>query len=339
MGRKIDRREALIIAGGLAVGASAAAEARPVARKPGEPTPLPMPIDTMFQNTQYFEIDSVKAGARYAVWVTTPKIYDKDPKRSFAAIYTPDGNGTVMLSPVLANLSEWDFIDAFQPTIQICVGYTGEDADRSLAVRARDLLPPKEALMPGTIEGVKGMASSGLLDQAGADLYAKNLQNPAGDRFLAFLTEELHPFIAKRYRIQSDNIGLFGHSYGGLFATYAALQKSTIFRNIGASSPGILPDISILFKMYRDAAASGGFAPRNLHMTVGAREITAPGIYQMMVAGGAVEFMRVAGSTPLKGLNFSSRVLDNETHITVMTPAIHDFLRAFYMRPKPPAAA
>jgi hypothetical protein len=104
--------------------------------------PMPVPFQSLFPRTRYFEIDSQKAGARYAVWVTTPEAYDKSPDQAFAAIYMPDGNWNVATAAGLCDLDQWDFIDLFQPTIQISVGYIGKDAALALAVRARDLLPP-----------------------------------------------------------------------------------------------------------------------------------------------------------------------------------------------------
>lgn len=285
----------------------------------------------MFPHTRYFEIDSIKAGARYAVWITTPKTYAQNPTQAFPAIYSPDGNRNFPYAAGLSDLADWDFMDAFEPTIQVCVGYTDEDAGRALAVRARDLLPPSEPLPEGTIEKMQNESSS-LLDRTGIDLYIHNLKNPVGDRFLAFLTEELHPFVAANYRVDSSNLGLFGHSYGGLFATYAALQRSTVFKNFGASSPGILPERSMVFRAYEDALAKGGLSTRNLHMTVATREITDPGMYQPGVGAGTIGFVMLAGTKPLKGLNFSSRLIENETHITVKPAAFHSFLRRYYLK-------
>lgn len=297
---------------------------------------MPLPCDAMFPATRYFEIDSVNAEARYAVWITTPKNYDLDPGRVFPAIYSCDGNRNMPLCADAADLSEWDLIDRFEPTIQISIGYTNEDRERALAVRARDLLPPQEPLPQETEDSWRqaiSRADAGtLLDRAAMELYLHNLKNPAGDRFLAFLTEELHPFVASTYRIRQNDVGLFGHSYGGLFATYAALQPKTIFRNFCASSPGIAPGLSKVFALYADAAERGGLSRRNLQMTVASREITVPGMYQNGVGAGTVEFLRLAGSTPIRGLTVTSRFFGEETHITVKPAAFYGFLRAFYIR-------
>lgn len=330
MTNKFDRREALMAAGGLAVATAVPAAARAQTKGPGEFVSKDLPVATMLSRTHYFEIDSVKAGARYAVWVTVPTAYAQNPEQSFPAIYMPDGNRAALLGPFVGNAGLFDPINPVQSSIQIAIGYTGEDIKYGLAVRARDLLPPREALPEGLIESMKGPGTSPLLDRKGTDLYIRNLENPAGDRYHAFLIEELHPFIAKKYRIQHDNVGFFGHSYGGLFATYAALQKSTVFKNFGASSPGILARRSAVFKLFSDAAAGGGLSDRNLHMLLATREVTQPTLYQAMVGAGTLEFMELASTTPLKGLRFSSHLIEDESHMSVEWPAIYSFLRALY---------
>ncbi|MEI9909859.1 MAG: alpha/beta hydrolase-fold protein [Bacteroidota bacterium] len=46
--------------------------------------------------------------------------------------------------------------------------------------------------------------------------------------FLRFLSEELLPYINKNYPVNGLNV-LIGHSQGGLFVTYAGLEKSSLF--------------------------------------------------------------------------------------------------------------
>jgi predicted alpha/beta superfamily hydrolase len=286
-------------------------------------------LEAMLPNTRYFEVESRRVGGRFGVWVTTPATYAAEPDRRYPAIYQPDGN---FAAPMTATaLLAFDPIHPIRPFIEVCVGYVGEEARRMLAVRARDLLPPGEPLSPGTDENsMAALVKIGLLDQVGADLYLRNLRNPAADRFLAFLTEELHPLIASRYRVEPDAAGLFGYSYGGLFATYVALRRTTLFRRIGAGSPGILPRVSKIFSMYQDELKSGDHSGRVLHMTVCGPEITAPSVYQQLVGAGTVEFMTLAGQTPLKGLEFSSRVIENESHASGFVPSWFSFLRTCY---------
>jgi predicted alpha/beta superfamily hydrolase len=294
-----------------------------------------MPMSAVLPSTQYFEVESTIAASRYGVWITTPPLYDRESASGYPAIYQVDGN---LLAPVTAPLV-WllpdDPINPILPFIQVSVGYVGEEATRQLAVRARDLLPPGEAL-PETINEstMAALVERGILDEPGAALYLHNLRNPAADTFLDFLSEELHPLVTAAYPVDDSLIGLFGYSYGGLFATYVALRRS-LFRRIGAGSPGILPRVSKIFELYdAEFAADADHSDRMLHMTVGETEITVPSSYQRLVGAGATEFLVLAGQRPLRGLAFSSHVIPYESHATGGAASWFSFLRTCY-----PAAA
>ncbi|MEO8450649.1 MAG: alpha/beta hydrolase-fold protein [Gemmatimonadota bacterium] len=292
---------------------------------------LQPPMSATLPGSRYFEVDSRLAGARFAVWVTTPQTYGAEPDRRYPAVYLPDGNLSAPLTAPTHQMLQHDPIHPIRPFIQVCVGYAGEDAARMLAVRARDLLPQGEPLPDGIDEVMPALVQTGVLDQPTADLYLHNLRHPAADRFLEFLTEELHPLIAGEYRVESDEAGLFGFSYGGLFATYVALRRSPLFRQIGAGSPGILARVSTIFPMYEAELATGAdHSGRMLHMTVCGPEITVPSLYQLVVGAGTVEFMTLAGQKPLKGLAFTSHIIEHESHATGFVPAWFSFLRAGY---------
>jgi hypothetical protein len=60
------------------------------------------------------------------------------------------------------------------------------------------------------------------------------------------------------------------------------------------------------------------------------RELTYTSSYQPLVAAGTVEFITLAGTQPLRGLSFSSRVIPEESHITGGAPSFSSFLRTAY---------
>src|SRR5262245_43237763 len=94
------------------------------------------PLSAVLPNTSYFEVDSRKAGARYAVWVTVPTSYKAHPDRRYPAIYLPDGNLSVPQTAA-GIVQDFDPINPIRPFIHVGVGYVGEDGARQLAVRAR----------------------------------------------------------------------------------------------------------------------------------------------------------------------------------------------------------
>jgi len=59
--------------------------------------PIDFAWNSMFRNTEVFEIESKAAGVTYVVFVATPPGYDADTKRTYPVIFAPDGNSAVLL--------------------------------------------------------------------------------------------------------------------------------------------------------------------------------------------------------------------------------------------------
>jgi len=282
----------------------------------------------LLPNTRYFEVDSAVTDARYAIWVTVPPQYESNPEERFTILFAPDGNSMAPAVAPRLQMFAADPIAPIEPFILVCIGYCGEDARRTLAVRARDLLPPGEVLPDGVEESMSKVVAMGLLDEEGADLYLHYLRNPAADKFLTFITGELLPLIAARWRVKPGDHGLFGYSYGGLFAAYAALRRPAIITRVGAGSPGILSRVSKVFDLYRaDLKGDVDHSGRHLHVTVCETELTVPGYYQGAVGAGTTEFLTLTGTRPLKGLKITSRVIPLESHVTGGPSSCADYLR------------
>jgi len=288
----------------------------------------PASLASVLPRTQYYEIDSDVVGARFAVWVTLPARYDDEPDAAYPVIYQTDGN---MSAPATAGLSATlrdDPINPVEPFVQVSVGYTAQDPNWLVTTRARDLLPPGEPLPPGVDEaGMQAMVEAGIMTAEDGSLYLKHLRAPRADAFLSFLTEELHPEVVRRFRIDEARTGLHGFSYGGLFATYAALTSSH-FRRVGAGSPGIVAGESRIFE-HHAAVAAGQHAER-LHITLGEPELTVASPYQVLVAAGATELIALTGTRPVPGLAVTSAIIPNESHATGYTASWFSFLRTCY---------
>ena len=282
----------------------------------------------LLPNTRYFEVDSAIAGARYAIWVTVPPQYEVHAEARYTVVFAPDGNGMAPMSAPRMQMLATDPIAPIEPFILVCIGYCGADAGRTLAVRARDLLPPGEAVPDGVEHSMSKVVEMGLVDREGADLYLHHLRNPASDRFLSFIIDELFPLIAAGWRLKAGDHGLFGYSYGGLFALFAALSRPSLITRIGAGSPGIQPRVSKVFELYNSELMSGAdHTGRNLHLTVCETELTVPGYYQASIGAGAAEFMTLTGTKPLNGLAVTSRIIPLESHVTGGPASWADYLR------------
>lgn len=297
--------------------------AQPPVLQPGNP-----PLFVSILNTEYFEIESAIVGARFAVWVTTPPGYGADPNRSYPAIYMPDGNlATALTAPI--NFME-DLIEPKLPYVQVSVGYTMNDMASIMILRNRDLLPPGEPIHPATDALIDQFVATGGMTADQGAFMKSSLRNTHADAFLKFLTDELHPQISAKYKIDESACGLFGFSLGGLFAAYAALKRPSLFTRIGAGSPGMLTAQSAIFQILEQEVQAGAdHSGRFLHITANELEITKPGYYQIIGTNFA-RFINMLGAAPLKGLQFTSHVIPYETHSTGPTAAFSSFLRTLY---------
>ena len=214
--------------------------------------PFDLPVSAVLPSTEIFEIESKIAGATYVVWVTTPAGYDPAGSQSYPVIFVPDGNlaAPALIPNAVMFSAGMEMIHPIVPFIQVAVGYRPAEVATSgdfLAIRARDLIPAGEPLPPGVSEAsFQAAVDAGMMSADSAKAYLHYLRHPRADLFLTFLTEELHPLIAARWRIDVSRSGFFGFSYGGLFAAWMALQAPPQFPNICAGSPGIIvPDSQV----------------------------------------------------------------------------------------------
>jgi predicted alpha/beta superfamily hydrolase len=282
----------------------------------------------LMPTTDYYEIRSDRVGTRFAIWVTRPEGYV--PGTRVPAIYLTDGNTAVQALAVRSIGLRDDPIHPIRPVLIVSVGYTGAEAGDMLRVRNRDLVPPGEPVDPRLEAEVDRRERSGSMTARQAADYKASLRATHADRFLAFLIEDLHPLIAARYAIDERQTGLFGYSYGGLFATWTALQRPPLFTRIGAGSPGMMLSSSVVFaELERQQREQVDHAGRHLHMTVQDLEITAPTVYQSLGESFA-RFNAMIGRVPLPGLDFTSRIIPSESHATGVAPAWFSFLRACY---------
>lgn len=164
------------------------------------------------------------------------------------------------------------------------------------------------------------------------------------ERFLAFLEEEVKPFIESRYDVAEEGSTLFGSSLGGLFTLYAFLKEPGAFDAYIATSPAIWWGGEMLFELEEalaDAVEAGDGAQdieAKLVLAVGGQE-ESPQIpmlaqFKMVTNVRAMDDRLTSREYP--SLDLTLFVLEGESHTSVVPVALTRGLRAVYRPRRPP---
>ena len=225
-------------------------------------------------------------------------------------IYVTDGNSLFPLVAHIANLSV-SFSAKIPAALVVCIGYdsdptltTAQNIANSLSWRNRDLAP---ALSPGR-QPPPGMANAG----GAAD-------------FLAFLNQDLKPFVASHYPVDLQDQTLAGHSLGGLFTLYTLLNSPGSFQRYVALSPSAFWDDHAPARQAATLGDRAGRVPARVFISAGGLE-TKERMGEDMI-GDAKALASMLETQKDTGLQVSFRVFPDEDHLSVIPAALARGLR------------
>jgi uncharacterized protein len=138
------------------------------------------------------------------------------------------------------------------PVLVVAVGYRVAKIEDNYPLRSRDFTP--------TVDLTSGEPGTAVMGGAG--------------RFLAFLRDELKPWVRERYGVDPDDSAFFGYSLGGLFAAYVLLNNPATFRRYGIGSPPLGWDNGAMFDHEAEYARTHDDLPAKVFFSVGAYEST-----------------------------------------------------------------
>ncbi len=238
-------------------------------------------------------IESKVLGETRTVLISTPARYAQRSDR-YPVLYMTDGN-----AHLLHTRGTVDFLsrNGLMPDL-IVVSVANTD-------RTRDLTPTRafRTLDEGTRQEV---ANSG-----------------GADRFLEFFERELFPYVEANYRTSPYRL-FAGHSLGGLLALHVFAGHPDMFDAIIAVSPSLQWDDDHILKRVSQALQSGGDLHKTLFVTMGDEERNEKS---------PTRFERLQGilrKAKVQGLSWSSRLMTDEDHGTVVLRSHYFGLRAVF---------
>ncbi|WP_180126135.1 alpha/beta hydrolase-fold protein [Rhodoferax sp. BLA1] len=162
-------------------------------------------------------------------------------------------------------------------------------------------------------------------------------QGGRADTFAHFLDASLLPWLEARQGAAFSEVGLFGHSYGGLFALHKLLHQPGRFDAFFSISPSLWwADGWLLDQL---PGAVGRCTGRTLFLGIGADERAMPGDDAQRQAlhqerNLQARFARLVAELQAQHLCFTAETFAGEDHGSVLYPAISRAVR-WLMRPAP----
>lgn len=269
-----------------------------------------------------FTLDCDTIGQTFHIDVSVPAAYADNPQQEWPVAYVLDGNLMFHYAAMTNSLCARDVLDSgVGAAIVVGIGYP-DPAEASI-LRVRDFTPPD------------------CLDDWFAEVYVwiagRRAEGGKAPDLLAFLQDQIHPEILRRYRVLGDTASLFGDSYGGLFAYYALVEGAPLFDRYWLGSPGIFGAATRLLPALPDRLSAGFDRDMRICMTLGSEERNGSvggelphEIYQEMAAS-YDELDAAFRGCDSAGLLYDSREFEGESHVSVVGPALMHAWR-FLMR-------
>jgi uncharacterized protein len=259
----------------------------------GQPVKQDYPSVTL-PNTQVRIITAKHNAVTYKLLISLPLNYTARPDEKFEVIYLLDADFSFALAKNMLDQLE----AGGQAPGVILVGIAYEGKGQFLLNRTRDYTPTLayHKFSPKEVQDFSG----------------------GGPKFLAFIRNELFPFMAQNFRV-SNSRTIVGHSLGGLFAIWTFLTQPDTFDKYLVVSPSLWYDDYLLLKLEERSPYLQSPLESAIYLAVGQEETT--------MATDMNKFAEQLKERNHKGLKIYSTIFQDENHSSVLPLALAKGLR------------
>ena len=239
-------------------------------------------------------------------------------------IYLTDANNSLGTGCDVANLLMLG--GEIPQVILVAIGYPlGGDFNNFIKLRTRDFSPslckwqtPMQAEL--------------------ADMKLEDIICGGAPNFLEFLTTELRDFIGSKYNTLDDTTYI-GDSMGGLFGVYTLFHKPHSFKRYVIGSPWMCWDYPLCFEYEKKYSENHDDLKAIVYMATGGDEhILYPNLPDAIVPlfkdakteEYSREMFKLLESRNYPSLNFRGKILDDETHFTMVSSLIGKGLKSVF---------
>jgi predicted alpha/beta superfamily hydrolase len=276
-------------------------------------------------DTEVHFLRSEHVGDEFKIFVGHCGAFDPTPP---AVLYVGDANG--MFASAVDIVRFMQLSAQLPPILVVGIGYRMGAVGETIQVRTRDFTPTSDASY--------------------TEIFPAQTMTGGAPRFLAFIRDELQPWVHARYRIDAVDSAFFGHSLGGLFATYVLLAEPATFRRYGIGSPSLWWDDNMMFVYEARYAATHDDLAAKVFFAVGEyedhdgrqREVSRLPADEREKSG--LRYIDMVADTEgmvasLRGRNYpsleiDSAILPGEFHVTVQHVNLSRALRYLFDAPR-----
>ena len=275
----------------------------------------------IIENTEVYKLKSDIVGDIFEITVMKPEDVSDEP---LPVIYLTDANNSLGTGCDVVNLLMLG--GEIPPVILVAVGYPLEgDFNNFIKLRTRDFSPslckwqtPMQAEL--------------------AEMSVEDIACGGAPKFLIFLTTELKDFIGSKYNI-SDDSTYIGDSMGGLFGVYTLFHKPDSFKRYVIGSPWICWDYPLCFEYEKKYSENHNDLSAIVYMATGGDEhILYPNLPDAIVPlfkdakteEYSREMFKLLENRNYPSLNFRGKILDDETHFTMVSSIIGKGLKSVF---------
>ena len=275
----------------------------------------------IIENTEVYQLKSDIVGDVFEITVMKPEDASDEP---LPVIYLTDANNSLGTGCDVANLLMLG--GEIPQVILVAIGYPlGGDFNNFIKLRTRDFSPslckwqtPMQAEL--------------------ADMKLEDIICGGAPNFLEFLTTELRDFIGSKYNTLDDTTYI-GDSMGGLFGVYTLFHKPRSFKRYVIGSPWMCWDYPLCFEYEKKYSENHDDLKAIVYMATGGDEhILYPNLPDAIVPlfkdakteEYSREMFKLLESRNYPSLNFRGKILDDETHFTMVSSLIGKGLKSVF---------
>ena len=270
------------------------------------------PKALLFRNeTRLLHSDAI--GQDFEIHISFPVDYFRNDTSIYPVLYCTDANRNFDLVSSIVNIL--NFPKKGIPRILVVgIGYPINGLEDWAAWRTRDLTPTADPEHDKTWQKT-------LRRMSGREDIVVSSGGAA--QFLAFIRNEVIPYIEANYRVSKTDRAIMGYSLGGLFTLYALFHAPETFRRYFAGSPSLWWGNGVLFRDEQNFAEAHTDLPVKLFLSAGALEDE-----EMIADVKRMETLLRSRNYP--NLDLQSHVFEDETHQSAYPAATSRALRLIY---------